>query len=564
MKFQIMKTLIIICLLLSITSNINLESLAATPSLVLAHDKGFGVQHETQSDDAAIIHATSTNTHRSTSIDAMTTFFLPLIFHDRKVPDLRSPFSLQIAALHQILPNAKLKENASYANSSIDPDLLSLDEGTYASLASALRDSGADWARVRVEWEHIEFTAPTPGQPPDYYWQYYDEALTSVAGAGVQIIATLSDSPSWAASVPCAPIYPDRLDDFSRFLIDLVDRYKGTPFYIRHWELVNEPDSNRYTSGHLSGHGCWAYDADQYAQMLAVANQAIKEADPSATILMGGIAYDWFEEYGGPFYRYFPDEVMENGGGGYIDALNLHFYTDFSHEWDRWNPKSVDRRYGWIPAPTCGIVDDGVGTPYDVEGFDIGAKTSHFRNRMNVCYGVSKPVWVTEVGEHGFPEDQESLNHQASYVIKVYARALAAGVQNVTWYSLGQPPYDRQGQSLLYSDFTPKPAFFAYQTLTSELNGYYEYSHDRNICSWGSSGVTCLVEAYIFKNDANAEKTIAWGSRSLIFNSSKLSIVDRNGVEITILDGDKRDSDGKINGKIKLKLSDEPVFIETW
>jgi hypothetical protein len=279
---------------------------------------------------------------------------------------------------------------------------------------------------------------------------------------------------------------------------------------------------------------------------------------------MGGIAYDWFEEYGGPFYRYFSDDVMENGGGNYIDALNFHYYPDFSAEWDRWNPNSDDRQYGWIPAPTCGIVDDGVGNSYAVEGFDIVAKTTHFRNRMDTCYGVSKPVWVTEVGAHGYPDDQGSLDNQARYVIKVYARALSAGVQNVTWFSLDQPPYDRFGQSLLNPDFSPKPAFFAYQTLTSELDGFYEYSHDRNVCSWNSSGASCYVEAYVFKYDSLTEKTIAWGSRSLKFITSKISVVDRNGKEVIIKDGDDGDMDGKLNGIVKLKLSDEPVFITAW
>jgi hypothetical protein len=432
-------------------------------------------------------------------------------------------------------------------------------------LTAALKNSGADWSRVRVEWELIEPNTPVPGQLPEYDWQYHDDNLRLVAEAGVRMIATLADSPSWAASSPCAPIYPDRLDEFARYLTDLVNHYKGPPFYIQHWELVNEPDSNRYTFGHTSGHGCWAYDGDQYAQMLAVASQAIKEADPRATVLMGGIAYDWFEEYGGPFYRYFPDDVMVNGGGLYIDALNFHFFTDFRAEWDRWNPNSEDRRNGWLPAPTCGIVDDGVGTPYDVEGFDVVAKTTHFRNRMDVCYGVTKPVWVTEVaGYGGFPDDQESLINQARYVIKVYARALSAGVQNITWFSLDQPPYDPFGQALLDADFSPKPAFFAYQTLTRELDGFYEYSHDRNVCSWSSAGVSCYVEAYVFKDDSQAEKTVAWGSKRLAFQADKLRVVDRNGNETFIEDGGAGDKDRRHNGTVILQLTDEPVFVSTW
>ncbi len=326
---------------------------------------------------------------------------------------------------------------------------------------------------------------------------------------------------------------------------------------------MNEPDSNRYISGHYSGLGCWAYDGEQYAEMLEVAYQAIKEADPQATVLMGGIAYDWFTEYDGPFFRYFPDEVMFHGGGDHIDALNIHFFPDFSAEWDRWNPNSQDRILGWIPEPTCGKVDDGIDTPYEIEGFDIMAKTSHFRNRMEVCFGVSKPVWITEVGMHGDSDDENSLIGQARYLIKVYSRALSVGVENITWFSLDQPPYDHYGQALLNPDFSPKPSFFAYQTLTSELDGFYEYSHSRNDCSWDSSGASCRVEAYVFNNDSSEQKTVAWGSETLSFRTSNLRVVDRDGNEIFIKDGGEGDEDNLPNGYVELQLTDEPLFIST-
>jgi hypothetical protein len=557
MKNQSIRSLIVICAIFISAANLLGEPLASTPSRSYARELGFPTIYPIYNPK------TRGNTHIANLETANTVIFMPFVSHDRQVSDIRSPFSLQIAALHQVLPNSladEFKSSVSLPSSASS----SSGAGAFESLISALKESGADWTRVRVEWENIEISEPVPGQPPDYYWQYYDQALGLVADADVRIIATLADSPDWAADIPCAPIYPDRLDEFARYLTDLVNHYKGPPFYIQHWELINEPDSNRYTDGHLSGHGCWAYDGDQYAQTLAVGYQAIKAADPRATVLFGGIAYDWFEEYGGPFYRYFPDEVMENGGGSYIDALNLHYYPDFHAEWDRWNPSSDDRKYGWIPAPTCGIVDDGVGTPYDVYGFDVVAKTSHFSNRMNACHGVSKPIWLTEVGAHGYEEDPDSLERQAQDLIKIYARSISAGIKNIPWFSLDEPPYEHFGQALLDPDFSPKPAFFAYQTLTRELDGYYEYIRDQNSCSWVSEGVTCSVEAYIFKNDAQAEKTVAWGSRALIFESNKINVVDRNGVEVTIVDGDKGDSDGKVNGKIRLKLSDEPVFIETW
>jgi hypothetical protein len=567
MKTQIIKTVIIIFLLLIAAVNVILVVLITNTSQLFPYENKpvstINTQSINPSSNPAINPTPLDNISPTTQAETPTTLFIPLLSHDRQVPDVRSPFSLQIAALHQVSTNVFFLSDGTYAIIPAETESSTAEESSYGYLAAALKDSGADWTRVRVEWELIEPNTPVPGQQPEYDWQYHDENLRVVADTGVRIIATLSDSPSWAASSPCAPIYTERLDEFGRYLTDLVNRYKEPPFYIRHWELVNEPDSNRYTFGDATGHGCWAYDGDQYAKMLAVAYKAIKEADPRAKVLMGGIAYDWFEEYGGPFYRYFSDDVMVNGGGSYIDAFNFHFFTDFRAEWDRWNPNSQDRLFGWIPAPSCGTVDDGMGTSYDVEGFDIIAKTTHFRNRMNACYGVSKPVWVTEVAGHGYADDQETLIAQAQYVIKVYARALSAGVQNITWFSLDQPPYDPHGQALLNPDFSPKPAYFAYQTLTSELDGFYQYSHDRNTCLWGSAGVSCYVEAYVFMNDSGEEKTVAWGSTRLPFQANQVRVVDRDGNETIIADGGAGDEDNRRNGTVALKLSDEPVFVST-
>ena len=47
------------------------------------------------------------------------------------------------------------------------------------------------------------------------------------------------------------------------------------------------------------------YGAD-YAQMLCAVYPAVKAASPNARIVLGGIAYDWFQEDGGPFVRGFP------------------------------------------------------------------------------------------------------------------------------------------------------------------------------------------------------------------------------------------------------------------
>ena len=170
---------------------------------------------------------------------------------------------------------------------------------------------------------------------------------------------------------------------------------------------------------------------------------------------------------------------------------------------------------------------------------------------MATCFSVDKPVWVTELAEHGYPGNPNSLARQARYVIQGNVRGLAAGAEHVDWYALSTPNDSWEFQ-LLYDDWTPKPAFTAYQTLTAELSGY-DYVRALDVPD---------VEGYVFQAPDQPEKTVAWGSGALTFAlASRLRVVDRQGNETFILDGGAGDADGAQNGAVELQLTADPVFI---
>ena len=474
---------------------------------------------------------------------------LPVVSYDTctSAPAVASPFSIEIAALHQIEP-----PTGGGGFSGPGPLTGTLPDGAFTSLVDALQQSGAGWARLRIAWQAIQ---PNPPPAPyDLFW-WYDERLELIAGTGVRMIAVVADAPGWAADRPCSPIYPSQIGAFVEFLQDLVNRYKEPPYNIKHWELFNEPDGT-WANGSHGGLGCWAdtstdEDGRQFARTLAAAYWAIKDADPEATILMGGMAHDWFTEYGGPFDRYFPDDVMAHLGGWYVDAASLHYFPDFRNEWERWDPDSPERQSGVLPAPTCGDLFDGQGTAYEASGVDVYAKVTHFANRMQACFGFDKPIWVTELAEHGYAGLPHSLSRQARYVIQGYVRGLAAGVENVTWYAL-VTPNDSYEQGLLYDDWTPKPSYIAYRALTSQLTGY-EYTATLDLRDG---------EGYLFRNPCGQEKTVAWGSGTLTFAPVwRLDVIDREGFLRTIYDGHGGDEDGVYNGAVKVQLTEEPVFI---
>jgi hypothetical protein len=484
-----------------------------------------------------------------TRLQAEHSVLLPLTLFDTcsAMRGVDPPFGLQIAALHQIglaPPGAVQDTHGGVALSQTESGEMALSDEAFVSLVDALEQSGAAWTRVHLPWESYQ-PEPPPAQFRMLDW--YDRRLALVASTGVRIIATVADAPEWAAEYPCAPIHADRLDEFGQFLNVLVHRYKQPPYNIHHWELINEPDSVQRRPD-ANGLGCWAdastdRDGLVYTEMLAVAHAAIKAADPEATILMGGVAHDWFTAYGGPFDRSFPDDVMQHRGDIYIDILNFHYFPDFYAEWERWVPEGN--------PPTCGVVDDGEGAPYEAWGIDLAAKTRHYRNRLSTCYGVDKPIWVTELAEHGYAGDEGSLQQQARYVIQGYARGLSAGAENIIWYAL-TTPNDSYEQGLLFDDWMPKPAYYAYQTMTAELGGY-EYV---------STEATVDGEAYSFRDACGRKKTVAWGSGSLaLAPAQRARIVDRWGTESYALDGGDLDTDGAANGSITLALSPEPLFV---
>jgi hypothetical protein len=246
--------------------------------------------------------------------------------------------------------------------------------------------------------------------------------------------------------------------------------------------------------------------------------------------------------------------------------VNFHFFRDFSAEWERWT-------VGGDGLPTCGNIRTLNGTTYMPYGLDLVAKGSHFLGRLSTCFNVNKPLWVTEVGMHGKSGDDQSLANQARYVFTVYARGLSLGAENITWYALkiipSVTPNDYQG--LLYDsrdgdkDNTPKPAFYAYQTLTSELNGY-AFSETL------ADGTTDDgVEAYNFTHACNGTKTIAWTNADspapfVIYSVNSVRLLYRPGAvgvqDGVILDGQTGDLDNFVNGSITIALNVEPVIIQ--
>ncbi len=473
------------------------------------------------------------------SMDGNLNTYLPLIKNNYGIHPIDSPFSIEIAALHLINPTNSLNQDIN------EEQFYASNDQAFPTLLAALNDSGAAWTRIVINWSEIEKTAPVQGQPPVYdlgALQWYDNRLRQISEIGVNIIAAINTPPAWASnSQICPAITLDHADEYKQFLTDIVTRYSQPPFNIRTWEIFNEADAN---IKEVYGGNCFGTYGTIYSKILQKSHEAIKAIDPNATILMGGIAYDEFTYNGGPFYRYFPDELMLAGGASYFDALNFHYFPDYHDEWERWNPPN--------PPPTCSIPISSEGFPaYDGSGIDLIAKKNNLTNRMGTCYGANKPIWLTELAQHGYINDPLSLKNQAYYLIKGYSRGLAAGIKNITWFALADAN-DGYDQGLLYPNtFSPKPAYYAFKTLVRQLNNY-KYNRTLNLPGG---------EAYVFRSSYEGEKIVAWGNNvpMRLSPATALEMTDYLGNVLAIQDGGLGDVDGPGNGSITIILSADPM-----
>jgi hypothetical protein len=134
----------------------------------------------------------------------------------------------------------------------------------------------------------------------------------------------------------------------------------------------------------------------------------------------------------------------------------------------------------------------------------------------------------------------------------------------LSWYKVFDEPVDAAPDSttgLLHVDGSPKPAYFAYQTMTSELAGA------RYVGPYQASG----VEGYVFATPAGPHKAVLWstaGTARVTLPYTRLRVVTATGTEYSIQDnqiqtGAPGDVDSGIPGQIGLDLvENEPFYVE--
>ncbi len=316
-----------------------------------------------------------------------------------------------------------------------------------------------------VRHDRIDFIWPVV-EPGNDSWNFapYDELVADELAEGVDLVAILQWTPEWAAvggqgvgiagppqrplgwyaptlhaqasGVPLTPSawssvpaglylsWDDSDNHWGDFVFQTVSRYNGT---VSVWEIWNEPDGNW---------GMWDGSATDYAQLLKVGYQAVKAANPDATVLFGGLMYwadpTFFEDVLGVLNKdpHAPDNNY------FFDVMSVHFYSRSSDAYDMVN---------------------------------------HIRNRMSL-YVPEHPIWLTETGvpvyDGAYPgvrtEYSATEAEAAAYLIQSYANAIAADVNRYHWFRAHDGDMGEHF-GLTHDENYLRPTYVAYQVATTYL-----------------------------------------------------------------------------------------------
>ncbi|MGB9184624.1 MAG: choice-of-anchor D domain-containing protein [Solirubrobacteraceae bacterium] len=122
-----------------------------------------------------------------------------------------------------------------------------------------------------------------PDRPTDPDYGGLDEIMGLAQQYHLRVVADLFTVPSWLASCPpgsqsvVARCGSDDLSGYASVVSQIVTHADAV---IHDWEIWNEPDSGQFFAG----------TPQQYAGMLRAAHDAIKQVDPLANVLLGGIS----------------------------------------------------------------------------------------------------------------------------------------------------------------------------------------------------------------------------------------------------------------------------------
>lgn len=290
-----------------------------------------------------------------------------------------------------------------------------------------MSQAGVQFVRFDFDWKDIE---PTDDE---FTFSKYENIIDKLDQKNIRTLGIFDYGNNW--SDPTTGNVAE-INRFADFVYNTVKHFKDD---VKLWQIWNEPNNETFWSNP---------SAVNYTKLLKVAYAAVKQADPDAVVILGGLVGNGKDEViviGREFAvaNFLPD-VYSNGGKDYFDVVSIHPYN-FATSLD--STSNIESAIDDAKAVMANNGDSG------------------------------KELWITELGPLYFPSEPVPYFSNVTYTETEVADWLTLIYTNLKtkcsklfWYEFRDYPgsttiENPNWEGLVKSDYTEKEAYNAYKNL---------------------------------------------------------------------------------------------------
>lgn len=212
---------------------------------------------------------------------------------------------------------------------SADDSLVYMSQEELDAYFSKMQDLGVTWFRFDLAWRTVQ-----EKNSRTFDWSGSDRVVRTAKRFGIEPLALLAYAPDWASENNCTadvcPPSDSSAKFFANFAAATAKRYKGN---IDHFEIWNEPN--------FAGFWSPAADVQDYSELLRLSYLGIKKSNPSATVILGGLAAADDDQSGNISPLTFVRSIYAIKANRYFDGIAIHPYTypvlaDSDASWSCW------------------------------------------------------------------------------------------------------------------------------------------------------------------------------------------------------------------------------------
>ncbi len=286
---------------------------------------------------------------------------------------------------------------------SLGETLFNLSDAELNAVLDDFVDMKLAWLRFDLSWRSVQWN-----ENGNYHWANVDRLVKAANARGIKLLPVMSLVPEYARSpvcswdLHCPPADPEA---FAAFIGKAVERYSPQGIYA--WEIWNEPNIKIFWNS--------GADVEDYIAVLKAAHRAIKSRDSHAVVISGGVG-PIANGNGNIAAVDFIDELYNQGGNAYFDAVGFHPYTfpvspSYDKSWNAWQQmantkqsvRSIMTSHGdstkqiWLTE--FGAPTNGSNVVSDVGNIKMGVYPNHVTESlqteiiMDAIYDTQNYTW---------------------------------------------------------------------------------------------------------------------------------------------------------------------------